>query len=185
MATRYPSVPGVEFRDIDGFPGYCVGVDGSVWSRKNTCPPFGLGENWHRLSPGRIGRRSRVESLMVGLSDRGRRGQFRVHRLVLEAFVGPCPEGHEGCHNDGNPLNNRLSNLRWDTPSANNRDKERHGTHQIGSRNGRSKLTEADAADIRRRCADGQQKADVARDYGVSATLVRFIVGRRNWRHVV
>jgi len=52
-----------------------------------------------------------------------------VHRLVLEAFVGPCPEGMEGCHNDGNPRNNRLDNLRWDTPLANNLDVIRHGNN--------------------------------------------------------
>jgi len=52
-----------------------------------------------------------------------------VHRLVLAAFVGPCPEGQEGCHNDGNPMNNRLTNLRWDTRSGNMLDKVKHGTH--------------------------------------------------------
>lgn len=52
-----------------------------------------------------------------------------VHRLVLEAFVGPCPNGHECCHGDGDPSNNSLSNLRWDTSSANHYDMVRHGTH--------------------------------------------------------
>ena len=33
----------------------------------------------------------------------------------------------EGCHNDGNPLNNRLENLRWDTHLENCRDTIRHG----------------------------------------------------------
>lgn len=53
-----------------------------------------------------------------------------VYRLVLEAFVGPCPEGMEGCHNDGDASNDRLSNLRWDTKSENQRDLVRHGTHR-------------------------------------------------------
>ena len=51
----------------------------------------------------------------------------RVHRLVLEAFVGPNPAGMMGCHNDGNPGNNRLDNLRWDTGSENSLDTVRHG----------------------------------------------------------
>ncbi|MGH8035083.1 MAG: HNH endonuclease signature motif containing protein, partial [Lysobacterales bacterium] len=56
----------------------------------------------------------------------------KVHRLVLEAFVGPCPDGMVGCHNDGDTRNNRLSNRRWDTPGSNNRDKQVHGTdHQV------------------------------------------------------
>lgn len=52
----------------------------------------------------------------------------RVHRLVLKAFVGPPPAGLWGCHYDGNPGNNRLSNLRWDSPSSNVADAKRHGT---------------------------------------------------------
>lgn len=51
-----------------------------------------------------------------------------VHRLVLEAFVGPCPPGMETCHNNGDRFDNRLENLRWDTPSNNGRDKAKHGT---------------------------------------------------------
>ncbi len=52
-----------------------------------------------------------------------------VHNLVLLAFVGPRPDDYQCCHNDGNPLNNNLENLRWDTRSANMLDTIRHGTH--------------------------------------------------------
>lgn len=60
------------------------------------------------------------------------RGVHRtMHSLVMEAFVGPRPEGMQVCHNDGNRENNRLSNLRYDTPSANAADRYLHGTmHQ-------------------------------------------------------
>ena len=54
----------------------------------------------------------------------------RVHRLVLESFVGPCPSGMEACHNDGDPANNRLDNLRWDTRSENQNDSVQHGTQR-------------------------------------------------------
>lgn len=50
-----------------------------------------------------------------------------VHRVVLEAFVGPCPDGMEACHLDDDPTNNHLSNLRWDTRSGNLRDRYRNG----------------------------------------------------------
>src|SRR5690606_19157042 len=56
--------------------------------------------------------------------------RFGVHVLVLEAFVGPRPEGHECCHNDGDPGNNHVDNLRWDTPGNNQRDTLSHGTHR-------------------------------------------------------
>jgi hypothetical protein len=36
----------------------------------------------------------------------------------------------EGCHWNGNPADNRLTNLRWDTPAGNAADRERHGTNR-------------------------------------------------------
>lgn len=53
-----------------------------------------------------------------------------VHRLVLDAFCGPCPEGMQGCHEDDIPTHNYYpENLRWDTPSANRLDSVRNGLH--------------------------------------------------------
>jgi hypothetical protein len=51
-----------------------------------------------------------------------------VHTLVLVAFVGPRPAGLYGCHNNGNSSDNRVVNLRWDTPRSNSLDKSIHGT---------------------------------------------------------
>lgn len=65
----------------------------------------------------------------VKLSRDGSHQHGRVHRLVLTAFVGAPPEGHEALHGDGNPANNDLGNLRWGTRSENLRDSVRHGTH--------------------------------------------------------
>ena len=50
-----------------------------------------------------------------------------VHRLVLTAFVGPCPPGQEARHWDDVGTNNHLSNLLWGTPSENGHDKTRNG----------------------------------------------------------
>jgi len=50
-----------------------------------------------------------------------------LHRLVLTMFSGPAPEGMECCHENGNPSDNRLVNLRWDTRLENLRDRIRHG----------------------------------------------------------
>lgn len=66
--------------------------------------------------------------LRVTLCRNSRTRRFWVHRLVLNAFVGPISPGLEACHNDGNPKNNRVANLRWDTKSANARDRRKHGT---------------------------------------------------------
>ena len=75
----------------------------------------------------------------VHLCQNGKSRYILVHRLVLEAFVGPCPEGQQCLHLDSNPRNNRLDNLTWGTPVEN------HSTiNRSGERNGRSKLTADD-----------------------------------------
>lgn len=69
-----------------------------------------------------------------------------VHRLVLLAFRGPCPDGHEGLHFDDDPTNNRLDNLRWGTRSENAKDCLRNGNHWRGNAthcpNGHERTTE-------------------------------------------
>jgi len=76
-----------------------------------------------RLDPG--GR------LRVQLSRDGVQEDRKVHRLVMRAFIGECPEGQEVCHGNGDSKDNRLINLRYDTHSANELDKLAHGTHAM------------------------------------------------------
>lgn len=104
---------------VPGFPDYEVTRDGRVWSNK------GRGR-W--LKPG-------IASggyPLVGLMRDGRQYSRKVHVLVALAFLGPRPEGHDVCHNNGNPADNRVENLRYDTRSANLRDAVRHGTQKPG-----------------------------------------------------
>ena len=50
--------------------------------------------------------------------DSGRRTRY-VHRLVAATFIGPCPEGKEVNHKDGDKANNRRSNLEYVTRATN------------------------------------------------------------------
>lgn len=79
-----------------------------------------------RSHRGRVLRPRRKESghLSVQL---GRGKNSPIHHLVLEAFVGPRPEGMEALHYDDDPTNNVLWNLRWGTPSENHFDRVRNG----------------------------------------------------------
>lgn len=72
--------------------------------------------------------------LWVNLYSDGKARSRLIHHLVLEAFVGPRPNDEYGCHNDGNPENNALTNVRWDTQSSNILDAVRHGTHPESSK---------------------------------------------------
>lgn len=70
----------------------------------------------------------KLVALYVGLWRESKRRNRQVHSLVLEAFVGSCPSGLECCHNDGDPSNNQLENLRWDTHKSNGEDMVKHGS---------------------------------------------------------
>lgn len=85
----------------------------------------------------------------VNLTTKNYRKQFSIHRLVLEAFKGRCPENMEACHINGIRSDARLINLRWDTRSNNALDKRNHKTWQGGQNNGNAKLTNEQAMIIK------------------------------------
>jgi hypothetical protein len=70
----------------------------------------------------------------VGLNKEGRQRLYQVHRLILAAFIGPCPLGREGLHWDDDTSNNHLSNLRYGTRSENRHDRVRNGRDQNARR---------------------------------------------------
>ena len=76
-----------------------------------------------KASPNRTG------YLTINLYRDGHRRLHRVHAVVASAFLGPRPDSLEVCHNNGNQLDNRLENLRYDTHSANIYDQVRDLTH--------------------------------------------------------
>lgn len=119
------------FREIQGFPGYRVGDDGSVWSCRERVYPegqFGAGVRyryglvWRRLKARPTGDYGYLD---VQLYGDGRSYHRLVHRLVLFAFVGNPPPGHEAFHKNNDPSDNRLSNLRWGTKSENQQHRRR------------------------------------------------------------
>ena len=114
----------------------------------------------------------------------GRNESVLVHRLVLEAFIGPCPpKPFEGLHYDDDRTNNRLSNLRWGTRSANLHDAIRNGRKAIGQRSWNAKLRDADITAIR--ALFGRVAyVEIGRRYGVSEATIRQIKNRRTWRHI-
>ena len=57
--------------------------------------------------------------LRVKLCKNGEESTRRVHILVMRAFVGKCPDGHEIDHYDWNRKNNRLENLSYQPKGVN------------------------------------------------------------------
>lgn len=112
-----------EWRPVPGVDGYEVSSDGRVRSLPRTT--LGLDGKTYRY-PGRMLRGKRNTHGRVQHEMRGK--IYQAHRLVMLAFVGEPPEGMEVCHNDGNPLNNHLSNLRYDSHRSNMGQVVEHGT---------------------------------------------------------
>ena len=111
------------WKPVVGWEGlYEVSDLGRVWSLERTVTfKDGRTRTWNAAM-----RKPQVRPsghLAVMLHRGGKRGKgYGIHQLVMAAFVGPCPAGMEVCHNNGDPTDNRLENLRYDTRAANIRD---------------------------------------------------------------
>jgi hypothetical protein len=99
----------------------------------------------------------------------------------MEAFVNKRPEGMECCHEDGDPWNNALTNLRWDSKKNNSQDKFKHGTQKMGEKHPMSKLTVENVLAIRQ---DNRIHRVIAIEYGVSQSVISEIKSRKSWAHV-
>jgi hypothetical protein len=161
-----------EWRDVVGYEGlYAISDAGAVWSvRADRLMRPGASRGYRR----------------VHLCRDGIRRRFLVHVLVADAFFGPCPQGHERNHKNGNRADNRVENLEYVTRRENNLHAYRtlKRPTQQGSKHGRSKLIEAQVIEIRAQRRAGKSLLAIAGRYGVSAPTVSEIANGRIWRHV-
>lgn len=120
------SVKAETWREHPDYPVIQVSDQGRVYRKPRTVI---RGQDTYRLS-GRIAALntgSKTGHLKVQIRMAGKYHHAWVHRLVLETFAGPCPDGMECRHLNGNPKDNRLENLAWGTPSENSADTKAHG----------------------------------------------------------
>lgn len=168
----------VEYREIAGFPGYRVGSDGSVWSEwaRNGRQSFRIAGQW-KLRARTFNQHGYAK---VALRDsKGVKRQRQVTHLVLEAFVGPCPDGYVCCHfPDPTPTNCSADNLRWGTRKENEDDKRKHGNLLVGDARWNTKLADANVATIRL-LAGSASPQELADKFGVSRSLVSLIISRK------
>ncbi len=118
------------------------------------------------------------------LVDGKRHRRCKVNRLVGEAFHGPCPEGEETRHLDGDPGNNYENNLVWGTHQVNEEDKRVHGTVPIGTRNGNVVLSEPNVKRIRFLGASGIKSRKLGEMFGVCHTTILRVINRITWKHI-
>lgn len=131
-----------EWRDIPGYEGhYQASDDGLIKSlARSYVNKSGQTQPIREriLSPGtEVGRTrgNKYATVHLRAPDGKSRRSWKVHQLVARTFHGPPPfPGAEVCHGDGNSLNNRADNLRWDTRAANGVDSVKHGTNRYAAR---------------------------------------------------
>lgn len=175
-------VDGVEVKTIPGFPNYAVSKCGHVYSKPRR------DKMNHKLGGWRLPHLSHGY-LRLKLCSNGNNKLLFIHVLVLETYVGPCPDGMEACHRNGIRTDNKLDNLRWDTRSNNHQDALRHGTHQSLHQNGElnpvSKLRKESIRVIFNAYHDGAYtQQELSNQFGVARTTIQSIVERRSWKHV-
>ncbi len=114
-----------------------------------------------------------------------------VHRLVLAAFVGPCPAGLQVNHKNGIKTDNRAENLEYVTPKENVRHAQKvlgisWGGGVRGEKQHSAKLTARIVQDIRHRhkLDGGISLKQLAAEYGVGTRAIAKVINRTNWKHV-
>jgi len=107
-----------------------------------------------------------------------------VHRMVCSAKHGPPPEPHyETAHSCGNGHKGCVAprHLRWATSKENHADKLIHGTHNRGTNNYSTRLSEANVREIRASASAGVGASELAKRFGVSSGAVYGILYGRSW----
>jgi len=104
-----------------------------------------------------------------------------VHRMVVEAFIGPIPDGMQVNHKDGNKENNHLDNLEICTHSENQIHRHRVLGQHMGEKHPMSKLKESDVHEIRKMLASGFSQQHIADKFGVERTNISAIRRKRTW----
>lgn len=133
-----------------------------------------------------------------GYKDKGGYGQVKVskprrmvvraHRYSWEIVFGPIPDGLFVCHRCDNPACVRPDHLFLGTAADNAHDRDakgrtsRHGRPPVrhGEAHHGAKLRDSEARTIIERRARGESLKAIARDYGISISLVSALaLGKR------
>lgn len=120
--AQIPDPAGGDLRQVPSLPGYFAAADGTVWSMRSgamRCLAESLDHDGY-------------PTVRVFVPGRRRPKRRKVPRIIAEAFHGPRPADLQIRHLDGDPENNRPTNLKYGTALENAQDRGRHGTRLYG-----------------------------------------------------
>ncbi len=164
---------GVTYRRVPRCPSRAAGTDGTIWRQDQA-------GDWHSVEPAMIVRPDKPNpypsvEIPFGKADWRER---RVHQLVMQAHVGPCPEGMQVRHLNDVKTDNRLENLAYGTPAENGRDKVANERSQPGELHWNAKFTNAQVEEIRLKHASGTTRRELAKEYGThKRTIGKMVCG--------
>lgn len=166
------TLKGEEWRDVIGYEGvYKVSNLGRVQRLKG-----------YKCAGNRILRiklNKGYPTLM--LSKNGKTKRVSVHKLVTDAFIGPCPDGLEVNHIDHDRANARADNLEYCTRQRNIAYAVEQGRFRAGDR---ASLNSVIVKEIKELLRQGISVASIARNYGTSLGAISAIKSRRNWKYI-
>lgn len=171
--------PSETFRELLEWPGYRVSNWGRVQSNRGR---YSLWEHRNEWIDLKITKSRQYLQVRLYRSD-GKPFARRVHRLVLEAFVGRRPRGMQCRHLDGNPQNNRLDNICWGTPRQNYDDSIHHEKFR-GEKNPRAILNEPMVRLFRRLILEAMTVKEISEEFNVGLNTVRLAAKGVTWKHV-
>ncbi len=191
--TTLPNLPNEEWKDVGGYEGiYMVSNLGRVKSltRQNKFGDFVrtiqskvLRQHLHAMSG--------YTAIRLCKDDTPGK-QVNVHRLVALAFLANPENKKEVNHKDSNRSNNCLENLEWVSPKENIGhafDKGMFSASHNPNRAWSAAMTAETAGKIKGRLLDviefGPIRiAEIAKEFGVTETMVYKIRGNHAWQQV-
>lgn len=161
------------WRTIPGFDRYDASTMGRIRTKPDAIDAIGRKRYAGRVMTPTV---IRGGYLKVGLRPNAGSGlkNIIVHRAVMLAFIGPCPDGKQANHKNGDKKDNRLDNLEYVTAAEN----YHHALHTLGHRPPRGsnhwsrRLSDAQIAEIRRRAVGGETNVSLAAEFGCSIAAV-------------
>lgn len=166
---------------LPGFSSYRISSLGFIETRRGR---NGRGlYGWRRMRPSNNPKKGGY-LIAAMVNDRGVLSSASVHRLILMAFVGSCPDGFQCAHLDGDDTNNRLDNLAWVSPKTNSAHRHIHGTAQVGERHVSAKLTTADVINIRTAARTGEAFSRIAKRLRLPVSASSNAAIGISWKHL-
>ena len=166
-------------KPIDGFPGYCIERDGTIWSYKTRSSNGHLARNPRKLHPCADAK----GYLVVCITKSKKSVRKYVHRLIAEAFI-PNPRNlPHVLHNDDVKTHNSLGNIRWGNNSDNMKDAYLNRQVKRGIPANKTKLTKIQVLEIRERYSRGNIGGPtLAKEHNVNSGTIYNIIHRRTWK---